>query len=116
MMKTLLIRGENLLKKIIHSITVILILALFLALTGCSQKIESTAVKDKNSAVDITIIGASTAGALFMVLTAVAECINMSYTGSNVTIVPGSTGANPSRINNNEADVSVTHSILLLLL
>lgn len=101
---------ENILKNKVCSISIILIFSLFFSLTGCSQKIDSTATSD-DGPLNITLIGASNGGTLFMVLSAVAECINMSYSGSNVTIVPGSTGANPTRMNNNEADASVTHSV-----
>jgi len=94
-------------KKLISGILISLIMVSFI---GCSSDSEANRPQGE-APLNITIIGASSSGTLFMVLSAISECINMTYPGSKVTIVPGSTGANPIRINNNEGDVSVSNSV-----
>ena len=91
-------------------LSIILIILILMLFSGCSAEQEVKQSKDK-APLNITIIGASSTGTLFMVLSAISECINMTYPGSKVTIVPGSTGANPIRINNREEDASVTNNV-----
>jgi len=63
--------------------------------------------------VKATLAGGSPTGMLFMVCTGVSECVNKSYPGSAVTIVPGSVAANVIRINDNEVDAGMAHSAML---
>lgn len=88
----------------------LLILALFFSFIGCTPKVDSNDEKSTDK-LNITFIGATTTGTLFMIINAIGECVERSYPGSVVTIISGSVGVNPTRISNNEADASLTHNV-----
>lgn len=88
----------------------LLIFCLLFLVIGCSPRVDKT-TDGEESPVNITFIGSVAAGPLSMIINAISECVNKSYPGSIVTIVPGNSITNPSRINKNEADVSVTHNV-----
>lgn len=96
---------------------VVLILLTLLALTGCSKNPTDNELemsRGKGETMCITILGTSPNGPGLIAVNALAECINKSYPGSVVTVVPGNFGTNITRINNNEADACMTDTYMAL--
>ncbi len=93
----------------------ILMAGLLILITGCSEP-SADAENDmaaSDAPVTITLGGASTSGMMFIICSGISECVNKSYPGSSVTIVPGSSAANVIRINAGELDVATTHAVVL---
>lgn len=90
----------------------IVVMAIFMGLTPVFGE---TGTADKNvdrSPLKVTFIGGSSSGIWYMVLNGVTICINKSFPGSVVTVVPGSGLANITRINSHQADGSLVNSTI----
>lgn len=61
---------------------------------------------------DMVMLGGSPTGVWFMVTTGISECVNKTYPGSVVQIIPGGGSGNPIRISQGEAESGMTHNIL----
>jgi uncharacterized protein len=92
-------------------------LVLTMFLTGCASSKASAVAEEEianaDAPIKLNIAGGTATGTLFMVASGVTECINRSYPGSVATIVPGSGGANVSRLSNNEVDAGLANSVML---
>lgn len=85
--------------------------ALVLSAVACgSQSTESA--QTGREPLDINMLGASPTGTLYMVLSGISECVNKSYPGSVVTLVPGNFKTNVDRINSNQGDSGMTDGIM----
>jgi TRAP transporter TAXI family solute receptor len=88
-------------------LVLLLLLLLLVVLTACGKKEQPAA---DTQPLKITFAGGSPSGFWYMVSNGVAECINRSYPGSVVTVVPGSGVGNITRINNRQVDLGLTSS------
>lgn len=87
-----------------------------LLVSGCykSEQVKEPSGNEADfidSSMNITFLGMSSTGPGLIVANGVAECINKSYVGSTVTIVPGNSGTNVTRINNKDADLALSDNI-----
>lgn len=62
--------------------------------------------------VNIKVLGASSTGVMYMVLSGVSECVNKSFPGSTISIVPGNLVANVNRIDVHDGDAGITNDIM----
>ena len=95
----------------------VLIVALIL-LSGCSNQSSNKELSSRTmktpQPINITFLGTSSTGPGLITLNGLAECINRSYPGSAVTIVPGNFGTNITRINNREGNIGITDNCLVV--
>ena len=61
----------------------------------------------------VTFAGSSPGGPWYMVMSGVAECINRSFPGSAVTVVPGEGVSNLTRVAERQADMGLSHSAIV---
>lgn len=98
-------------KIIASKISLFLIMLFLFSLIGCNNQ-GKVFQNTQDEPVNATLVMASPTGTLSMVMNGVAECVNKSYPGSVISIIPGAGGANIYRINNHEVDGGHTHSVL----
>jgi TRAP-type uncharacterized transport system substrate-binding protein len=94
-----------------YLLLVILFLSMMLMLVilACTKK-EQPAKPAGAEPLKVTFAGGEPSGVWYMLLNGVIECVNRSYPGSVVTIIPGSGITNIIRINSKEADLSLSGS------
>lgn len=62
----------------------------------------------------MTFAGGQASGTWYMLTNGITECINKTYPGSIITVVPGSGVSNITRVNNKQADLSTSHSVVVV--
>lgn len=92
--------------------TVLLVsLGLMLSAAACGNQ-DSQGVQEGREPLNIKILGASPTGVMYMILNGVSECVNKSYPGSTVSIIPGNPVANVNRIDAHDGDACITNDIM----
>lgn len=104
-------------KNLFRSAIFLMLIITIFAVSGCSGQSaagdpETAGLKDEK--MNLTLLGTSPNGPGLIIMNGLAECINKSYPDSIVTIIPGNFGTNITRINNNEADASMTDTFMAL--
>jgi TRAP transporter TAXI family solute receptor len=92
-------------------ILLLLLCTLFL-ISACGKKEQPAAKYSDNQPLKITFAGGAPNGVWYIVTNGVTECVNRSYPGSVVTVVPGSSIANLIRINEGQTDLSLATSTI----
>ncbi len=102
-------------KKTSRGFIALLVLIALLTMTACGGQTaeEPKETPDSEAPVKATLAGGSTTGMLFVVCSGITECVNRSYPGSSMTIVPGNVTANVMRVNDGEVDSGMAHSAVL---
>ncbi|MBN2285897.1 MAG: TAXI family TRAP transporter solute-binding subunit [Tissierellales bacterium] len=63
------------------------------------------------SPINISVLGGSPSGVFFMIVNGISECINKTYPGSIVQIMPGGVVTNPIQVNAGTVDTGMSHNI-----
>lgn len=96
----------------------ILLMTTFVLL-GCSKpdpSFQQTGINESSSdssSMNLTALGMSATGPGLIMMNGLAECINKSFPGSTVTIVPGNLGTNVTRINMGQADMAMSDNVFV---
>lgn len=96
-------------KKIKEIMCVIVAVSMILAV-GCSDTGSNEEAKFDDSPINLTMFQGSSEGLWYVIATGLTECLNKSYPGSVVQIMPGSSSSNAIRLHNGEADFGMTHT------
>lgn len=83
----------------------LLLLAVFTAACGKQNQPAIQAVDSQP--LKLTFGGGSAGSTWSLITNGVSECVNKSYPGSNVTVVPGSSVSNVVRVNSSQLDLSL---------
>jgi TRAP transporter TAXI family solute receptor len=89
-----------------------IVLSLLIAfIAGCSGiEVIQEEAKFDDSPITVSMYQGTSEGLWYVMATGFTECINTSYPGSVVQIMPGGSSANAIRLHANEADFGMTHS------
>lgn len=96
----------------VNYVCLILLLLLLVVITGCGKNTpKETTTVPQNSAssynsapVNTTLIQGSPSGVLLMMGNGISECLNKTYPGSVINIIPGDPSTNIKRLVNGEAE------------
>lgn len=90
----------------------LLLLAVFTA--ACGKQNQPANQAAGSQPLKLTFAGGQASGTWYLLTNGITECINKTYPGSVITVVPGSGVSNITRVNNKQADLSTSHSVVVV--
>lgn len=95
--------------KRIFRLPIVLCLLFLLAMltTACGKQNQPVYTADSQP-LKLTFGGGAPSGTWYLITNGVSECVNKSYPGSNVTVIPGSSVPNIVRVNSGQIDLSMS--------
>lgn len=84
-----------------------------LLLAACGKQNQPVYTADAQP-LKLTFAGGQASGTWYLLTNGITECINKTYPGSIITVVPGSGVSNITRVNNKQADLSTSHSVVVV--
>lgn len=86
---------------------IVCLLLLLIVIPACGKQNQHANQAVDSQPLKLTFGGGAAGGILYLSTNGISECINKSYPGSNVTVVPGSGASNIVRVNSGQMDLGM---------